>query len=44
MPIIVKADGTIVIMACPVWSLEKYEPELLNPDYELRICQMMHRL
>lgn len=30
---VAKADGTIVIMSSPEWSLEKYEPERLNPDY-----------
>ncbi len=29
----VKADGSIVVMSSPDWSLEKYEPERLEPDY-----------
>ncbi len=30
---VVKADDSIVVMCSPAWSLAKYEPERLSPDY-----------
>ncbi len=30
---VVKANGKIVVLSSPAWSLEQYEPERLAPDY-----------